>query len=349
VKIHEKYIKRCIALAQKGLHSARPNPSVGCVVVYKDVILGEGYTSVYGGSHAEVNAINAVLDTELLKKATLYVSLEPCNHFGKTPPCSDLIVKHGIKRVVIGCVDPFDKVAGTGIEKLKSSGCEVIVGVLQKECIAVNKRFFTFHTKKRPYIILKWAETKDGFIDRIRDDRSMLQPNWITNKYSRQLVHKWRAEEDAILIGTATALNDNPRLNVRDWNGNSPMRIILDRKLRIPKTNHIYDGTVKTVILTELKEAANDQVIFEQISFSENLVKEILTVMNRYEVQSLFIEGGRQTLQTFIDSGVWDEARIFTGDVCFKNGLAAPVITGKEVQQKFIQTDLLRVIQNNNT
>ncbi len=346
MKIHEKYIKRCIELAKNGLISARPNPSVGSVIVYKNSIIGEGYTSAYGGNHAEVNAMNTVANKKLLKDATLYVSLEPCNHFGKTPPCSDLIIRHGIKRVVIGCIDPFEKVAGDGIEKLKLNGCEVIVGVLEKECMAVNRRFFTFHTKKRPYIILKWAETKDGFIDRIRNDKSKIQPNWITNKYSRQLVHKWRAEEDAILVGTTTVLNDNPKLDVRDWIGNSPTRIIIDRKLRIPKTHHIYHGTVKTIVLTELKETAIDSVIFEQIDFSKNVPNEIMTILNKYEVQSLFIEGGMQTLQAFIDAGLWDEARIFNGDSYFKEGLAAPIITGKVVANKSIQSDHLKTIHN---
>ncbi len=349
MKIHEKYIKRCVELAKNGLISARPNPSVGSVIVYKKTIIGEGYTSAYGGNHAEVNAINAVVDKELLKDATLYVSLEPCNHFGKTPPCSDLIVKHGIKKVVIGCVDPFIKVAGAGIEKLKLSGCEVIVGVLEEDCIAVNRRFFTFHTKKRPYIILKWAETKDGFIDQIRNDDSELKPNWITGKYARKVVHKWRAEEDAILVGTNTAMNDNPKLDVRDWIGNSPMRIVLDRKLRIPKTHHIYNGTVKTIVLTESKKTSIGNVFFEEMNFSKNIPNEIISILNKYEIQSLFIEGGKQTLQTFIDAGLWDEARIFIGDISFKEGLKAPIISGKMIASKSIQSDLLRTVHNFNS
>ncbi len=348
MKIHEKYIKRCIELAKNGLNSARPNPSVGSVVVHQNVILGEGYTSAYGGSHAEVNAIKAVSDKELLRQATLYVSLEPCNHFGKTPPCSDFIIKHGIKKIVIGCIDPFDKVAGAGIEKLKSNGCEVIVGVLEMECIAINSRFFTYHTKKRPYIILKWAETKDGFIDKIRNDDSPLQPNWITNVYARQLVHKWRAEEDAILIGTNTAIHDNPKLNVRDWSGRSPVRVVLDRALRIPKTHHIYNGEVQTIILTESKESSVDNVTFEEIDFSKNVPQQVLVVLKAYEIQSLFVEGGKQTLQAFIDSGLWDEARVFIGDVYFKEGLAAPSISGKEGRQNLIKKDLLKVIYNSN-
>ncbi len=346
MKIHEKYIKRCIELAKKGLKSARPNPSVGCVVVYENTILGEGYTSPYGGNHGEVNAINAVADKNLLKKATLYVSLEPCNHFGKTPPCSDLIVKHEIKKIVIGCVDPNSSVAGAGIEKLKSNGCEVVVGILEEECIAVNKRFFATHTKNRPYVILKWAETKDGFIDRVRNDDDPLTPNWITKTYARQLVHKWRAEEDAILVGTNTALNDNPKLNVRDWSGDNPIRIVLDKSLRIPRTHHIYNGSVKTIVFSELKETSINNVSFEFIDFSGNVPTQVLSLLSNYGIQSLFIEGGQQTLQGFIDADLWDEARIFTGDVYFKEGLKAPVIGGKQIRSEFIENDVLRTFYN---
>ena len=342
-------MKRCLELAKNGLGTTRPNPMVGSVIVYNDVIIGEGYTSPYGGSHAEVNAINSVSDKTLLNKATLYVSLEPCNHFGKTPPCSDLIVRHKIPKVVVGCVDPFDKVAGKGIEKLKNSGCEVIVGVLEEECIEVNKRFFTFHTKKRPYIILKWAETSDGFIDIIRtvENKEVAKPNWITNLYSRQLVHKWRAEEQAVLVGTNTALNDNPKLNVRHWAGKNPVRLVLDRNLKIPTTYHLYDGSVKTLILTEKEQQATDKnLIYEQVDFSDKLPEQICTLLYKHTIQSVLIEGGSQTLQTFIDAKLWDEARIFVGDVMFEKGIKAPVIKGEEVCGKTIQSDILKIIRN---
>jgi len=349
VKIHEKYIKRCIDLAKKGLGTTSPNPTVGSVIVYQNKIIGEGYTSPYGGNHAEVNAINSTKNKSLLTKATIYVSLEPCNHFGKTPPCSDLIVKHKIPNVVIGCIDPFEKVAGTGIEKLKANGCNVIVGVLEQECIDSNKRFFTYQNKKRPYIILKWAETKDKFISPHLSSLTKgeeAKPIWITNKYSQQLVHKWRAEEDAILIGTNTALNDNPKLNIRNWVGKNPVRIVLDRALRIPKNYHIYNGLVRTIILTEKKEQSNDSVIFEQIDFSKNIALQICNVLNEYKLISVFVEGGKQTLETFIEADLWDEARIFIGDTLFNRGLKAPIIKGNIISEIGIKSDLMKIIIN---
>ncbi len=350
MNIHEKYIKRCIELAKNGIVAARPNPSVGCVIVFDDRIIAEGYTSTYGGHHAEVNAINAVKEHSLLKKATLYVSLEPCNHYGKTPPCSDLIVKSGIKKVVIGCIDPHNKVAGTGIEKLKSNGCEVLVGVLEEACIAANRRFFTFHTQKRPYIILKWAQTKDGFIDRIRPENDEIQPNWITNKHSRQLVHKWRAAEAGILIGTNTAINDNPQLDARDWHGNNPVRIVLDRSLRIPKSYHIYNGKMSTIILTEKEpEQTSKEVMYITLDFSINIAEQVCEILFEHQLQSVFIEGGKQTLQTFIDANLWDEARVFVGDTSFDQGLKGPMISGKIVSENNIQSDMLRILYNERT
>ena len=346
MKIHEKYIKRCLQLAKNGLIAAMPNPSVGCVIVLDDIIIGEGYTSAYGGNHAEVNAINSVKDKTVLKEATLYVSLEPCNHFGKTPPCSDLIVKCGIKKVVVGCIDPHDKVAGAGIEKLKNNGCVVLVGVLENECIESNKRFFTYHTKKRPYIILKWAETNDGFIDKVRGADDEKKPNWITGQYSRQLVHQWRAEEDAILIGTNTAMNDNPTLDVRVWSGKNPIRVVLDRTLRIPKSYHIFNGIVKTFILTEKQVETQENVIFEQVDFSKNVAEQICTVLYKHNIQSLFIEGGMQTLQTFIDANLWDEARIFVGNSSFLEGVSAPKLIGKLVSESNINDDRLKILKN---
>jgi len=349
VKIHEKYIKRCFELAKKGLGRTSPNPAVGSVIVYQNKIIGEGYTSPYGGNHAEVNAIDSTKDKSLLRQSTIYVSLEPCNHFGKTPPCSDLIVKHKIPNVVIGCIDPFEKVAGTGIEKLKANGCNVIVGVLEQESIDSNKRFFTYQNKQRPYIVLKWAETKDKFISphvSLLPKGEEAKPIWITNKYSQQLVHKWRAEEDAILIGTNTALNDNPKLNVRNWVGKHPVRIVLDRDLRIPKNYHIYNGLVRTIILTEKKKQSNDSVTFEQIDFSENIAIQICNVLNEYKLTSVFIEGGKQTLETFIEADLWDEARIFIGDTSFNRGLKAPTIKGKIISETGIMGDLLKIIRN---
>jgi len=351
VKIHEKYIKRCVEIAKNGLGTTSPNPMVGSVIVYNDMIIGEGFTSPYGGNHAEVNAINAVVGKELLKKATLYVSLEPCNHFGKTPPCSDLIIKYEIPKVIVGCIDPYDKVAGKGIEKLVKHSCDVKVGILEDECVELNKRFFTYHTKKRPYIILKWAETKDGFIDIDRKIKNYIdaKPNWITNQYSRQLVHKWRSEEQAILIGTNTAISDNPKLDTRHWGGKSPIRVVLDRNLRIPTSYNVFGKKVKTIIITEKeKEKSNDNLIFEQIDFSKDVALQVCDVLYKYEIQSVFVEGGSKTLQTFIDANLWDEARIFVGDVSFKEGVIAPVIDGKEIAREVLQSDSLRIIRNKN-
>lgn len=350
MKIHEKYIQRCLELAKNGLGTTSPNPIVGCVITYKGEIIGEGFTSPYGGNHAEVNAIKSVKDTSVLKDATLYVSLEPCNHFGKTPPCSDMILKYQIKNVVVGCIDPFEKVAGSGIQKLKDHGCNVIVGVLENECKESNKRFFTFQMKKRPYIILKWAETRDRFIDTNRDIEILekAKPNWITNQYSRQLVHKWRSIEDALLVGTNTVLKDNPKLNTRHWKGKNPVRVVLDRNLRISGSYHIYDGETKTIILTEKKGDLLKNVVFEQVDFSDNVAKQVCEILFKHNIQSIIIEGGRQTLQTFIDANLWDEAFIFIGDTTFTNGISAPKISGKLTSSVSIVNDKLKTLKNSN-
>ena len=343
---HKTYMKRCLQLAANGLQAAMPNPSVGAVIVHNNVIIGEGYTSEYGGNHAEVNAIHSVKDKSLLKESTIYVSLEPCSHFGKTPPCSDLIIKHSIPKVVIGTIDPFAKVAGKGIEKLQNAGCEVILGVLEDECIAPNKRFFTFHQHKRPYIILKWAQTQDGFIDKIRQENDPIQPNWITNTFSRQLVHKWRSEEAAILVGTNTAITDNPKLNTRDWHGKNPVRIVLDKSLRIPSSYSLFDQTIKTIVLTEKQNKNSENIIFELIDFSKNIAQQICTVLYTHELQSVIIEGGKQTLQTFIDANLWDEARVFTGNVLFQAGIEAPTFAGKLQTEQTILDNSLHIFTN---
>jgi diaminohydroxyphosphoribosylaminopyrimidine deaminase / 5-amino-6-(5-phosphoribosylamino)uracil reductase len=333
VKINEKYIQRCIELAKNGFPMAMPNPSVGAVIVYNDIIIGEGYTSAYGGFHAEVNAIQAVKDKSLLQKATIYVSLEPCSHHGKTPPCCDLITENKIPNVVIGTLDTNKKVAGTGIKKLIEAGRNVTVGILENECRAINKRFFTFHEKKRPYIILKWAETQNGYIAPLVKDKK--EPVWITNHYSRQLVHKWRSEEQAILVGTQTVLDDNPTLNVRDWEGKNPIRIVLDQNNRISKESHIFDNQSKTIVLSKT-----------EIDFSENIALQIADFLFKNNIQSVIIEGGRQTLQTFIDENLWDEARVFKGTVFFENGIKAPILKSKQKEKKFILNDELLIFKN---
>ena len=341
---HEQYIKRCLEIAKFGIGTTRPNPSVGAVVVADNEIIGEGFTSPYGGNHAEVNAINSVKDTSLLNSATIYVTLEPCSHFGKTPPCSDLIIKKGIKKVVIGCVDSNNLVAGKGIERLKNAGCDVIVGVLENECKEHHKRFFTYHTKKRPYIILKWAVTKDGFVaPKTREQQS---PVWITNKESRQLVHKWRSEEHAILVGTNTVMEDNPSLNVRDWKGENPIRIVIDKSLKISKDLKVYDKSVKTIFINEHKSLNDQNLIFEQVNFQIPLAKQLCDVLFKHNIQSIIIEGGSQTLQTFINENLWDEARVFEGDLDFIDGVKAPVFTFKHSTESNIKKDVLKIYRN---
>ena len=345
VKIHEQYIRRCIQLAKNGLGTTYPNPLVGSVIVYEGKIIGEGWHKKSGEPHAEVNAVNSVQDKSLLKKATIYVSLEPCSHFGKTPPCCDLIIKNKIPNVVIGTVDPNVKVAGNGIKKLMEAGINVTVGVLEDECNELNKRFFTFHNKKRPYIILKWAESQDGFI--APKEKSEKKPVWITNPYSRQVVHKWRTEEQAILVGTKTVIDDNPKLNARDWSGNNPVRVVLDQKNRISADYHVFDNQAKTIFLTASKPTVEkENSIFEYLDFEQNVVAQIIASLYQHQIQSIIIEGGRQTLQTFIDANLWDEARIFVGNVAFKTGTKAPKLGENQFNKKTIGNDQLLVSRN---
>lgn len=348
VKIHEKYIRRCIELAKNGLGTTYPNPMVGSIIVHHDKIIGEGWHKKSGNPHAEVNAVNSVKDKSLLKKSTIYVSLEPCSYFGKTPPCCELIIENEIPNVVIGTIDPNVKVAGNGIKKLLNAGKKVTVGILEAECYELNKRFFTFHKKKRPYIILKWAESQDGFIAPSKNTRNEQRPFWITNEFSRQLVHKWRSEEQAILIGTQTAIDDNPKLDVRDWTGNNPIRVILDQNNRIPKNSHIYNNKAKTIIFSNLANANNEEnTIFETIDFKQNLAHQILKSLYKNNIQSVIIEGGLKTLQTFIDENLWDEARIFIGNKRLESGTKAPIIDLKNSKKKSIGNDLLIICRNN--
>ena len=337
---------RCIDLAKNGLGSTYPNPLVGSVVVYNDKIIGEGWHQKAGEAHAEVKAINSVKDKSLLSKSTIYVNLEPCSHWGKTPPCADLIVKMKIKNVVIGTVDFNDKVQGKGILHLQKNGCNVKVGVLENDCRELNKRFFTFHQKNRPYIILKWAETKDGFIFPKRNNKNK-EPIWISNTYSLQLVHKWRTEEQALLVGTNTAINDNPKLNARNYFGRSPIRVMIDRELKIPKDFNLYDGELDTIIFTE-KDKSSDikKLIFQKIDFSKNVVKQICDVLYEKEIQSIIIEGGAKTLQSFINENLWDEARVFVGDSVFKNGIKSPNLNGEIIKEVSILNDKLTFFKN---
>ncbi|WP_432411464.1 bifunctional diaminohydroxyphosphoribosylaminopyrimidine deaminase/5-amino-6-(5-phosphoribosylamino)uracil reductase RibD [Rasiella sp. SM2506] len=337
-------MKRCIQLAKNGLGTTYPNPLVGSVLVHNNTIIGEGWHYQAGQPHAEVNAVNSVKEISLLSEATIYVSLEPCSHFGKTPPCADLIIQKGIKKVVIGTTDPNPKVAGQGIKKLMEAGCDVIVGVLEKECNELNKRFFTFQQKKRPYIILKWAQTTDSFI--APKTRDAQKPVWITNEFSRQLAHKLRAEEQAILVGTNTVRDDNPSLTTRDWFGNNPLRVILDRNNNLDKSLSVYNKEAATLILTEKPTEAFGTTSFESLDFDNNLASNICEVLYKKNIQSLIVEGGAQTLQTFIDANLWDEVLVFEGKTTFTKGIKAPVFSGNLLKQSEIAEDILLHYKN---
>ena len=343
---HEKYMDRCLQLARIGLAAAMPNPSVGAVIVYKDTIIGEGFTSAYGGAHAEVNAINSVENQELLQQSTLYVSLEPCSHHGKTPPCSDLIITKKIPRVVIGCIDTFAEVSGKGIKKLQDHGIEVTLGVLEEQCRESHKRFFAYHEKKRPYVILKWAASADGFIAPLHKEE--LKPVWISNIYSRQLTHKWRSEEQAILVGTQTIIDDNPSLTVRSWKGRNPIRMYIDRDLKISSAYAITDDFASTICITAQSETPIDTVSYEKIDFETAVIPQIMDICYKRQIQSIIIEGGLQTLQAFIQANIWDEARIFESNIVLNNGIKAPLIrTYKSRTVESVAEDRLLLLKNN--
>lgn len=345
MNIDEKYMLICLELAKKGIGNVAPNPMVGCVIVYENEIIGEGYHQKYGENHAEVNAINSVSNKDLLKECTLYVNLEPCAHFGKTPPCSNLIIESKIPKVVVGCIDSFSKVAGKGIQKMKEAGIEVVVGVLEKESLDLNKRFFTFHNKKRPYIILKWAETKDGFIDVDRTKQTTLD-NWITTQQSKKLAHQWRSEEQAIMIGTNTALNDNPQLNVREVVGKNPLRTVLDLNLRLPKILNVFDQSVPTLIINYQLHEKKENIEWIKVEKEKDVISQVLEVLYQKEIQSVIVEGGTQLLNTFITKNLWDEARVFIGNKYFINGLKAPNIKLKPSTIEQIETDVLNTYFN---
>lgn len=343
---HEKYIRRALELAKLGLGSVCPNPMVGAVIVYEEQIIGEGYHQKYGQAHAEVNAVNDVFATfdnaeELLQKATLYVTLEPCAHFGKTPPCADLIIKHKIPNVVIGCLDSFDRVNGKGAERLKNAGVGVTVGVLEKECLAINKRFFTRVKKQRPYIILKWAQTQDGFFS-----PSDGTQRWISNDYAKQLVHQWRSEEDCVLVGKRTAFVDNPQLNVRLVDGRNPLRAVVDKNLELPTGHHLFDNSIKTFVFNQKKTSVEGNTYYVEIeNFDDFLPQYILYQLYLQDVQSLIIEGGAKTLQTFIDAELWDEARIFTAPEFWGEGMKAPLIKGDTFETIRLGNNQLHIIK----
>ncbi|GGH00301.1 bifunctional diaminohydroxyphosphoribosylaminopyrimidine deaminase/5-amino-6-(5-phosphoribosylamino)uracil reductase RibD [Mucilaginibacter phyllosphaerae] len=346
--LHDIYMQRCLELAALGAGNVSPNPMVGAVIVHDGKIIGEGYHQRYGQPHAEVNAVKMVTGrydnyAHLLKQSTLYVSLEPCAHYGKTPPCADLIIKHQIPNVVVGCRDPFPQVDGKGIEKLKAAGIAVTVGVLEKECQWLNRRFFTRVQKQRPYIILKWAQSSKGFF--APADGSQ---HWITGPESRKLVHQWRAQEDAILVGKNTVLADNPQLNVRYAEGRSPKRVVIDRRLELNRQLNVFDGRVETLIFNEVKtdiDGKNKYIALED--FDRFVPQYILFQLYLQDIQSVIIEGGAHTLNSFIEAGLWDEARIFTGPDTLNNGIKAPVINGFGTGSYNVGADSLNIYLNN--
>ena len=363
-------MQRCLELAKKGAGFVTPNPMVGAVLVYEDRIIGEGWHQKYGEAHAEVNCMNDALlrlnaesgrKHDIIEKSTLYVSLEPCAHFGKTPPCANLIIQHKIPKVIIGCRDPFEEVDGKGIEKLKAAGVEVISEVLENECKALNKRFFTFHEMKRPYVILKWAQTADGKMASLNLPAGRQVPNEggtsdsdnfnnsidksdyklkdpknpplegreaerliISNEYSNRLVHQWRSEEVSILVGTNTALLDDPELTTRLWEGNSPIRLVLDMNLRLPLHLKLFDKKVKTIVFNAVKQEENENLIYYKIGKEKSIVSEILNALYQLNIQSVIVEGGAKLLQTFIDAGMWDEARIISNEELVINNACLP-------------------------
>ena len=335
--LDELFMQRVLELAQLGIGQVSPNPRVGCAIVHDNKIIGEGWHQKFGEAHAEVNAVNSVKDQSLLKESTVYVNLEPCSHFGKTPPCVDLLIKNQVKKVVIANLDTNPLVAGFGIMKLKEKGIEVTVGVLDKAGRELNKRFFTFIEKQRPYIILKWAQTADGFIA-----QKNFESKWISNQLSRQLVHRWRSEEDAVLVGTHTASHDNPSLTVRDWTGRNPTRIVIDRFLRLNDHLQLFDKKEKTICYNVLKHEEHKNLVLVRIN-ENNFQQELVHDLFKRNIQSVMVEGGAQTLQLFMEANLWDETRVFTSQRSFGEGIKAPTIKGRLLSEENIESDRLEI------
>ncbi len=337
----EFYIKRCIVLAQKAIGKTYPNPLVGSVIVHNGNIIGEGYHHKAGENHAEINAINSVQDKSLIPESTIYVSLEPCAHYGKTPPCALKIKELGFKKVVIGAMDSHDKVNGKGKKIIQDAGIEVVSGVLKKECIELNKRFFTYHEKKRPYIILKWAESGDGFLDK------NFKPTSISNSLVNQFVHQLRADEHAILVGTQTALNDNPSLTVRNVEGVNPVRILIDFELKVPQDFSIYNREAKTLVFNTIKEETQNNIQFIKIE-KDNFLSGLMSALYKEQIQSVIIEGGRFTLQEFIDAGLWDEAIIIKNEnLKLENGTKAPEFNFEPKSVENFRDNVVEFYRNN--
>ena len=339
MKTHEYFINKCISLARKGALDVSPNPMVGCVIVNDGEIIGEGYHKKFGKNHAEVNAINSVKDKSALRNSILYVNLEPCCHHGKTPPCTDLIIKYNIQKVVIGCKDTFSKVSGKGIKKLKDNSVDVICGVLEKDCVELNKRFFCYHIKKRPYIILKWAKSKDNFIAPINQEK----PFWMTSEKSKKLVHSWRAEEDAILVGRKTVVADNPFLTVRKSKGKNPKRIIVDKELLLDIKSNVFDDQADTIVFNNIKSATIDKTTYLKADFN-NLNEDILNQLYNRNILSLIVEGGAITINSFIATNLYDEIRVFTADKLLKNGVNSPELPDINlIETSIINNDKLEI------
>jgi len=341
MKNHEYFMEKCIDLAKKGIQDVSPNPMVGSIIVYNDEIIGQGYHEKYGSNHAEVNAINSVQDKSLLEKSTLYVNLEPCCHHGKTPPCTNLIIEKKIPKVVIGCKDSYSKVSGNGIKKLRNNLIEVIDCVLDKKCKELNRRFFSFHEKKRPYIILKWAKSKDNYIAPINQDK----PFWMTCEKSKELVHRWRAQEDSILVGRKTVIADNPLLTVRLNNGKNPVRIIIDKNLTINQNLKIYNNEANTIILNQEKSLIDGKNIFVKIDFN-NFLENMLNELYNRNILSVIVEGGAETINSFINRDLFDEIRVFTTTKILKNGIISPNIPKLNLLSKnIIDKDILEIFR----
>ena len=341
-----KFMRRCLELAAKAEGLTYPNPMVGAVVVFNGKIIGEGYHVRAGEPHAEVIAINSVSDKALLNNCTLFVNLEPCSHFGRTPPCADFIISNSIPRIVVGTGDPSEKVAGRGLTRLKDAGCEVFTGVLENECKRLNRRFFTFHGKRRPYITLKWAQSADGYLDIQRSDNNRTEPTWITGKPERSLVHRWRSEEESILVGGGTVRADNPRLNIRDWKGKDPLRLILSGSGIIDKGCSLLTDGGRTIIFTSNEDALFPGALKIQLKPEMPACLQIVQYLYDTGIQSLFIEGGAQLLEHFISNGLWDEARIFKGEQYFKGGVSAPNLNGKLFSKTIFSSSMLEVYLN---
>lgn len=322
---NELYMARCLQLSRFGGGYVSPNPMVGSVIVHEGRIIGEGFHRQYGQAHAEPNAIRAVKNPTLLKESTLYVNLEPCSHHGKTPPCADLIVENGIPRVVIGTLDPNPKVAGRGVEILRNAGIEVEVGIMENECRELNKRFFIFQEQKRPYVLLKWAQTHDGFIDKKRTEYGQ-SPLIISNVITQRLTHKMRSENQAILVSTNTVLLDNPTLTVRNWSGKNPVRVAIDRQGRIPSNYHLMDGSVSTIVFTEMERENRPHLEFVKLDFNADSLQTILAKLHERNIHSVLVEGGAKLLKSFIVTGLWDEANVEVSPVCIGDGVHAPAL-----------------------